>query len=363
MERTSRTRAPSSGSRVRPALLAPLLVAMVLAFAGIASPAHGAGPALAAAPARAEVNVTANGNFQLVFAGDSAQVAGQVLPASPTGKVPTGIVDLLPDYGSTVLSTSELSNNILPGLFVLIAPPLPLGTHFFRAAYRGDSNFAPKTIRFPINVLSGPQTKTSVTVSPAGSSAPGQAVTVKAQVSALTGPLTGTPLGAVHLAVDGIEVAAKPVGAGWTAAFTLSGLAVGQHVITAEYSHDAGDYFPSTSPPVTHTVAGSLPAAISTEFHSSHHGDIPLGQAVTVRAVIGSRAPNGATPAGPTPTGMVQFYDWNRKVGAPVKLVNGKAGFTYTSLSPGKHVLQAQYLGSSAYLAGFTPARTVNLLG
>ena len=356
MEGTRGTRAPAYRSGMRLAVLAPLLAAMILAFAGITSPAYGA--ALAAVPARAEVNVTANGNFQLVFVGDSAQVVGQVLPASPTGKVPTGTVDLLPDYGNTVLSTDELSNNILPGLFVLIAPPLTLGTHFFRAAYRGDSNFAPKTIRFPINVLSGPQTRTSVTVSPAGSSAAGQAVTVKAQVSALTGPLTGTPLGAVRLLVDGTEVAVKPVGAGWTAVFTLSGLTVGPHVITAEYTHDPGDYFPSTSPPVTHTVTGSQPAAISTEFHSSHHGDIPLGQAVTVQAVIGSRAPGGATP-----TGAVQFYDWNTKVGAPVTLVNGKAGFTYTALGPGKHVLQAKYLGSSAYLAGFTPARTVNLVG
>jgi hypothetical protein len=99
---------------MRMAVMALLLAAMILAFAGMASPAQGAGTAAAAAAVRAEVNVTANGNFQLVFVGDSAQVAGQVLPASPTGKVPTGTVDLLPDYGSDVLSTSELSNNILP---------------------------------------------------------------------------------------------------------------------------------------------------------------------------------------------------------------------------------------------------------
>jgi hypothetical protein len=108
---------------------------------------------------------------------------------------------------------------------------------------------------------------------------------------------------------------------------------------------------------VTHTVKGSPLAAIRTEFHSSHHGDIPRGQAVTVQAIIGSKAAGGATP-----TGWVQFYDWNTKVGAPVKLVNGNAGFKYTSLSPGKHVLQARYLGSVAYMPGFTPARTVNVL-
>ena len=179
---------------MRAVLLAPLLAGLILALAGIAGPAYSA-PIAAAAYARAEVNLTANGNFQLVFAGDAAQVVGQVLPASPTGKVPTGTVDLLPDYGNTVLSTDELTNNILPGLFVLIAPPLSVGTHFFRAAYRGDNNFAPKTIRFPINVISGPETKTSLTVSPAGSSAQGQTVTVTTQVSALTGPLTEYPAG------------------------------------------------------------------------------------------------------------------------------------------------------------------------
>ena len=151
--------------------------------------------------------------------------------------------------------------------------------------------------------------------------------------------------------------------AGWTAVFTLSGLAVGRYVITAEYSHDSGDYFSSTSPPVTHTVTVSLLASISTVFHSLHHGDIPLWQAVTVQDVIGARASVVVTQSSPIPIGMFQFYDCYTKVCAPVKLIYCKSSFTYTSLFSVKHVLQAKYFGSGMYLAGFTPARTVNLVG
>lgn len=100
--------------------------------------------------------------------------------------------------------------------------------------------------------------------------------------------------------------------------------------------------------------AGPGLAEVRTEIHSSHHGDISQGQAVTVQAVIAPRIAGA-----PTPTGWVQFYDWNTKVGAQVKLVKGKASFTYTGLKLGKHILNAKYLGSNSYVPRDTPARTV----
>ncbi|MHA7269366.1 Ig-like domain-containing protein [Arthrobacter sp. HLT1-20] len=345
--------APKRRIAARKFFALPLVAALLLAFTGLV-------PANAASypSGRADVTMSANGNFQFVFDGDSAQVVGQVLPTAPTAKVPTGTVVLLPDAGDTVLGTDVLSNNILPGLFVLIAPPLGLGTHYFRAAYSGDSNFAPKTIRFPVVVHTGPNTQTTLTLSPSGTSTLGQMVSVTAQVSTPMGPLTTAPLGGVTFWIDGVEVATAPVLTGWRANFTTTGMSAGRHVITAEYVHDPWNpsYYSSMSAPVTHTVTSAL-AAIRTEFHSSHHGDIPWGQAVTVQAVIAPRLAGGATP-----TGWVQFYDWNTKVGAPVKLVNGKAGFKYTSLKVGKHILNAKYLGSSSYKPGDTPARTVTVL-
>jgi len=335
------------GSVIRRALILGSALLLMLSLA--AAPAR-------AADTRAAVDVTANGNFQLVFPGQSAQVVGQVLPVYPTPLVPTGTVTLLPDDADTPLGTSGLSNDILPGLFVLIAPPLDLGTHYFRAAYSGDENFAPKTIRFPIVVISGPETTTSLALSPSGGSVAGEVITMTAQVAALDGPLTGTPLGEVTFTVDGVDVATVTVGTGWVAAFSTSALTVGTHTISAAYQHQAGDYFASTSPALSYTVSAPPTAEVRTQFRVSPHGTVQAGEPVTARAVIESRSSHG-----PTPTGRVQFYDGSTPIGAAEELAAGTAVFVYQQLSPGKHVLQAKYLGSSLYLPAFTPSRTVTV--
>lgn len=337
------------GNAVRRALTLPAL--LLLLFSLAAAPAR-------AADTGAAVDVTVNGNFQLVFAGQSAQVVGQVLPVEPTTLLPTGTVTLLPDDSDTPLDTSGLSNDILPGLFVLIAPPLDLGTHYFRAAYSGDANFAPKTVRFPIEVVSGPETVTSLALSPAGGSIAGESVTMTAQVSALDGPLTGTPLGEVTFTVDGVDVATVQVGTGWVATFSTSELTVGTHTISAAYQQPAGDYFASASPVLSYTVSAPPTAEVRTRFRISPNGTVPAGEPVTARAIVESRLAHG-----PVPTGLVQFYDGNAPVGAPVELAAGSAVFVYQQLSPGKHVLQAKYLGSSLYLPAFTPSRTVTVTG
>jgi len=335
------------GNALRRALALGAL--LLLMFSLAAAPAR-------AADTRAAVDVTVNGNFQLVFPGQSAQVVGQVLPAYPTQLVPTGTVTLLPEDTDTPLDTSGLSNDILPGLFVLIAPPLDLGTHYFRAAYSGDVNFAPQTVRFPIVVISGPETMTSLALSPSGGSIEGETVTMTAQVSALDGPLTGTPLGEVTFTVDGVDVATVTVGTGWVATFSTSALTVGTHSISAAYQQLAGDYFGSVSSVISYTVSAPPTAEVRTQFRVSVHGTVAAGEPVTARAVIESRLAHG-----PVPTGWVQFYDGNTPVGTPAELAAGSAVFVYQQLVPGKHVLQAKYLGSSIYLPALTPSRTVTV--
>ena len=177
-----------------------------------------------------------------------------------------------------------------------------------------------------------------------------------AKATALTsGPLTGDSAAGFRLLIDGVEVDAPAITTNWQQVFTVSDLAVGNHVITAEFVDTYANYHSSTSAPVAYGVL-PVPRAVKAEFHSSRHGDIPAGTAVAVQAVIESCAVGGATPAG-----WVQFYDWNTKVGSPVKSVNGQAAYTYASLKDGKHVLQAKYIGSSVYIPAFTPARTVRL--
>ena len=338
-----------SGSAFRRALI--LVAALLLMPSFAAAPVH-------AADTLAAVDVTANGNFQLVFPGQPAQVVGQVLPVYPTSLVPTGTVTLLPDDADTPVDVSGLSNDILPGLFVLIAPPLDLGTHYFRAAYSGDANFAPKTIRFPIVVISGPETATSLALSPAGGSVAGETVVMTAQVSALDGPLTGEPLGEVTFTVDGVDVATVAVGTGWVAVFSTSALTVGTHSVSAAYQHQAGDYFASASPVLSYTVSAPPTAEVRAQFRVSPHGTVQAGEPVTARAVIEPRLAHG-----PTPTGLVQFYDGSTPVGEPAELAAGTAAFVYQQLGPGKHVLKAKYLGSSLYLPAFTPSRTVTVTG
>lgn len=337
-------------SRAR-AFMGAVLASLLFVFAG---PLPGA----VADTGSAEVAMTA-GAFGLVFEDTAPQIAGTVVPATPTALVPSGTVTLYgPSGGPALGSGSVETEGPFLGIYLIVdTPVLTLGTHDFLASYSGDANFAPKTIQFSLTVISGPSTQTAMALSPAGTSTFGQAVTVAVQVSAPGGPLTGTPVGSVHLLIDGVDVASVGVGAGWQATFTVSDMSVGTHAVVGEYRPDpGGDYFGSSSPPVAHTVVAAL-LAIRTEFHTSLHGTISLGQKVTAQAVIAPRIDGG-----PTPTGWVQFYDWNTKVGAPVQLVNGSAWFKYTSLKLGKHVLQAKYLGSSTYVAGFTPARTVTVV-
>lgn len=339
---------------IRSFLVMPLLAALLFVFTGMV-PANAA-TNVATAAGKADVTLTAF-TFEVIFAGDDAVVLGDIVPSQPTTKKPTGTVSLLPDAANTPLDTYVLTSGDLASSFGFSAPPASVGTHYYRVAYSGDANFAPRTHRFSIVVDSGPRSKTSLTVSPSGSSAAGQPVTLTAQVSALTGPMTHQPpTGEVSFRVDGVEIAWGYMGKDWRTSVTTAAIDPGKHVITVEYLDQLANFGSSTSPGTTHTVTSAL-AEVRTELHSSHHGDIVRGQAVTVQAVIAPRLATGATP-----TGWVQFYDWNTKVGPPVPLANGKASYKYTGLTVGKHILNAKYLGSSRYLSRDTPARTVTVL-
>lgn len=339
---------------IRKYLALPLVAALLFAFTAVA-PAN-AVTAPGAPSIQAAVTLNAF-TVDINFAGDQATILGEVLPAVPTTNVPTGTITLLTDTSNTPLDTYPLSpTSDIPSGYVLSTPPLTVGGNYFRAAYSGDANFAPRIIRFSVMAYTGPETQTTLTVSPSATSAVGQSVTLTAHVSALSGPLTHPPVGEISFRVDGVEVAWAYMGANWRVSATIDTLSPGKHVITAEYLDQIGNCSSSTSAGITHTVRSGM-AAVRTEFHSSHHGNIPRGQAVTVQAVIASRLANM-----PTPTGWVQFYDWNTKVGAPVLLVKGRANFKYTGLKLSKHILNAKYLGSALYLPRDTPARTVTVV-
>jgi Big-like domain-containing protein len=71
-------------------------------------------------------------------------------------------------------------------------------------------------------------------------------------------------------------------------------------------------------------------------------------------AVFGQRVTFLASVAGAasTPAGSVQFYLDDEPVGGGVKLQNGYASVTIESLTPGEHVIAADYGGSDGFAAG-----------
>ena len=119
---------------------------------------------------------------------------------------------------------------------------LTSGIHIVLARYSGDSNFGSS-----IGVLPTPQTvamsnSTTSVSSSNNPSAPGQAVTFTATVTANSSSFAA-PTGIVQFVIDGASVGASALVSGFggvsTASYTTSSLAVGTHSVMAVYSGDA----------------------------------------------------------------------------------------------------------------------------
>jgi len=135
------------------------------------------------------------------------------------------------------------------------------------------------------------------------------------------------------------------------ATFTTSNLAVGSHSITAVYS-GSPSFNGSTSQALVQTVNSDATAAtLTSSLNPSAHN-----QPVTFTAIVAAAAPGTATP-----TGTVTFKDGNRTLGS-APLSAGRAGFTVSNLSKGRHQITAVYGGSSSFATSTsqTLAQTVN---
>jgi len=117
-----------------------------------------------------------------------------------------------------------------------------------------------------------------------------------------------------------------------SASLSVSGLAVGDHSITASYGGDAFDSA-ATSAALTVTVN----KAVSSVTLISSLNPTTAGQPVNFTASV--------TPAGAT--GTVQFLDGATVIGSAT-LSNGAAVFATSSLSVGNHSVTANYLGDGS---------------
>ena len=215
---------------------------------------------------------------------------------SGSGGTPTGNVSFAD--GSTNLGTVPLNS----GVATLSTSTLAAGSHQLTATYGGDSSFGGSTsttVTYSVN-----KAGTSTTVS---SSSPttnqGQSVTFTATVSSST---TGVPTGTVTFFSDGIGLGSANLSNG-QAKLSTSGLAAGNHTITATYNGDS-NFTGSTAPGIPQTVnavAADFTISASPSSASAKRGKT-ANYTVTITASGGFSGTvqfsASSNPAGPKPT-------------------------------------------------------------
>jgi hypothetical protein len=196
------------------------------------------------------------------------------------------------------------------------------------------SNVATVTIQ-----VGGATTSTSIV-------APAILVGTSAAVTVTVGSVAGTPSGNVSLTVDGGAAITQALGAGGSSVFTVAGLALGSHTLTAAYA--AQGTFASSSAigsvlvQATTTTTISAPAAITA----------PANAAVTVTVT-------SASP-GLTGTSVSLRMDGGAALTGTLG-ATGSASFTITSPAVGTHTLAANFAAQGNFRASSaTTTFTVN---
>jgi|GEM_PF-1187038 len=213
---------------------------------------------------------------------------------------------------------------------------LTVGNHPVTATYSPTGSFTGSS-----TTLAGGQTvnkasSSAAIVSSANPSTFGQAITFTATVAG-TAPATGTPTGTVQFKVDGTNLGTPvTLTAGSATSPSISTLAVGTRVVTADYSGDTE--FNASSGTLNQGVGAT---ATATALVSSSNPSVS-GQSVNFTATV--------TGTGGTPTGTVQFTVDGSNFGTPVALVAGVAtSVTSGAFAVGNHPITAIYSGDGSF--------------
>jgi hypothetical protein len=190
-------------------------------------------------------------------------------------------------------------------------------------------------------------TTTALAVSPNPANA-GQAVTLRATVSAAS----GTPTGMVRFMDGAAVLTTAPIGADGSAVISTSSLPAGAHVLAASYAGDA-NYNASTSAGVTLVVHGQMKATTTTLSTSSKMPKV--GQLFTLKAVV--KAASGV------PTGRVRFFRAQTALGEAVLEANGSASIVVSLPTAGAFTFTAQYTGDAQYAPSQSPAAIAKVSG
>ena len=273
-----------------------------------------------AAPTSTTVTVSASSSAQPV----QFKVT---VSSSVVGMVPSGTVTL--SYG-----TAQVQLALTNGQATTSAS-LAAGSYTATATYPGQGNFAASTGSTTFSVQ-GNDTTTAVSISPAN---PVFGQTVTASVTVTSGPGLGSPTGQITLSVDGAALPPQTVVNGATV-FSLTGLSVGEHSVTAVYTPADQTFLPSQAS--TSFLVAGVPTSISINAPNINFGS---DEQVTVTV---------SSPGG-TPTGLVSL-SLDSGPAQSAQLLSGSATFDLgTTLTVGPHSVTATY-GNQGNFATAPPA-------
>ncbi len=221
----------------------------------------------------------------------------------------------------------------------LTVDDLPVGNRTVSAEYSGDPIYQPGTLTLTQQIE--PLAPAAALTASHNPSEYSKTVTFTA---ALTPSTDGgaAPAGTVQFKVDGTDYGAPVTLEEGTASIEVTGLSIGTHTITANYSGDA------IYQPVLMTLMQAVNplenkytavSALSSDKNPAFTSDT-----VTIRMSLS--APQSDLDR---PTGTVQFKVDGKNHGTPVAVVDGSASLKLSGLSAGSHTVSAVYSGDDLY--------------
>jgi hypothetical protein len=269
----------------------------------------------------------------------SMYVTGRT-PSDPTGTMETGV--------RVIAGTANYTGTRMGDYSGIGIDPVNTTTFWAENEWINNSGAGSwNTEQASFSVASSTAVNTTTTVvSSVNPSTFGQSVTFTATVTPTSG--SGTPTGTVTF-LDGTSTLGTGTLSSGQATFSTSSLAVGNHVITAQYGGDS-NFNSSTSSAITQTVNSSSTTGTTTALSSSANPSV-FGQSVTFTATVTPTSGSG------TPTGTVTFSDGGVSIGSGT-LSGGTTTFATSGLAVGNHTMTASYSGDSNFNSSTSSALT-----
>ncbi|MFO1033118.1 MAG: Ig-like domain-containing protein [Hyphomicrobiales bacterium] len=286
--------------------------------------------------AKAATTTTVTFTPSTIYPSDSGLAHISVTAASGT---PTGQVSI------NIPGQSDRTAELVNGAAEIAIPVLFPDTYQLTARYAGNTEFAPSASA-PADYKISKEPISSSFATPHVSVFDGTPVNVKATFTGRFGPLSGLT---VNLQFDGNLVQTLSTANDGSVSATFTGLAIGDHIVTATYAGNGG-YSASTATMAISILDPNAVMATSTSLVSSANPS-DTGQLVTFTATVVNSVNELDVP-----TGTVKFIDGADEIGA-VTLVNGVATIT-VGLPTGGHSITAHYLGKDLYHESASAALT-----